>query len=110
METNPSPWRPVPAVRKILCSNVWGQAGNLSDLNVASYQYDILFCSETLVSDTHHLTELLIPSFGRPVFLCRGKMPQARGMAAHAKDGYGAFSNQNFSVVVAKCWFMGFVM
>ena len=42
METNPGPRRPVPAVCRILCSNVRGLAGNLSDLTVASSQYYIL--------------------------------------------------------------------
>ena len=55
VDTNPGPLRPVPAVCRILCSNVQGLARNLSDLTVASYQYDILFCSETLVSDMRHL-------------------------------------------------------
>ena len=40
VETNPGPRRPVPPVCRILCCNVWGLAGNLSDLTVASYQYD----------------------------------------------------------------------
>ena len=82
MEMNPGPQRPVPAVCRILCSNVWGLAANLSDLTVASSQYDILLCSETLVSDMCHVSEVLVPGFGRPVLLCRGKMPRARGMAA----------------------------
>ena len=77
-------------------------AGNLSDLTVASYQYDILFCSETLVSDMHHVSELLTPCFGRPVLLCQGHMPQAHGMAAYGQDGYEHFGNPNLSVVVAK--------
>ena len=71
-------------------------AGNLSDLTVASYQYDILFCSETLVSDTRHVSELLVPRFGPPVLLCRGKMPRARGMAAHVRDGFGTFSQPKY--------------
>ena len=91
VETNPGPRRPVPAVCRILCSNVRGLAGNLSDLTVASSQYDILLCSETLVSDLRHVSELLVPSFGRPVLLCRDKMPRARCMAAYVRDGYGAF-------------------
>ena len=82
VETNSSQRRPVPDVSRILCSNVWGLAGNLSDLTVASYQYDVLFCSETLVSDMRHVSELLVPGFGRPVLLCLGKMSWARGMAA----------------------------
>ena len=82
VETNPGPRCPVPDVCRILCSNVRGQAGNLSDLSVASSQYDILLCSETLVSDMRHVSEELVPGFGRPVLLCRGKIPRARGMAA----------------------------
>ena len=55
MCTNPGPQHPVPAVCRILCSNVWGLAGNLSDLTVALSQYDILLCSETLVSDMRYV-------------------------------------------------------
>ena len=73
-----------------------GLAGNLSDLTVASSQYDILLCSENLVSDMHHVSELLAPGFCRPVLLCRGKMPRARGMAAYVRDGYGAFRQPKF--------------
>ena len=96
METNPGPPRPVPAVCKILCSNVRGLAGNLNNLTVASSQYDILFCSESLVSDMRHVSELLVPGFGGPVLLCRGNMPQASGMAAYVRDGYGAFRQPKF--------------
>ena len=79
MVTNPYPRRPVPAVCSILCSNVRDLVGNLSDLTVASSQYDILLCSETMVSDMRHMSEVLVPGFGRPVLLCRGKMPRASG-------------------------------
>ena len=46
VETNPGPLCPVPDICRILCSNVWGLAANLSDLTVASSQYDILLCSD----------------------------------------------------------------
>ena len=95
VETNPGPRPPVPAVCRILCSNVWSLAGNSSDLTVASSQYDILLCSETFVSDTRHVSEVLVPSFCRHV-LCRGKMPLARGMAAYVRDGYRAFHQPKF--------------
>ena len=71
VETNPGPRRPVPGACRILCSNVRSLSKNLSDVTVASSQYDLLFCSETLVSDRRHMSELLIPGFGRPVLLCR---------------------------------------
>ena len=96
VETNPGPRRPVAGVCRILCSNVRDLAGNLSDLTVASSQYDILLCSETLVSDMRHASEVLVPGFCRPVLLCRGKMPQARWMAAYVRDGYGAFRRSKF--------------
>ena len=55
----------------------------------------MLLCSETLVSDKRHVSELLIPGYGRPVLMCWGKMPRARGMAAYIRDGYGAFRQPN---------------
>ena len=67
VETNPGLRRPVPAVCRILCSNVWGLAANLSDLTLASSQYDILLCSETLVSDMRHVPEVLVPGLCLPV-------------------------------------------
>ena len=96
VETNPGPRRPVPAVCRILCSNVRDLAANLSDPTVSSSQYDILLCSETLVSDMRHVSEVLVPGFGRPLLLCRGKMPRARGMAEYVRDGYGAFRQPKF--------------
>ena len=96
VETNPGPRRPVPAVCRILSSTVRGLAGNLSDLTVASSQYDILLCSEPLVPDMRHVSEVLVPGFGRPVLSCRGKMPRARVMAAYVRDGHGAFRQPKF--------------
>ena len=91
VETNPGQHRPDPDVCRILCSTVRGLAGNLSELTVASSQYDIVLCSETMVSDMRHVLEILVPGFGRPVLLCRVNMPRPRGMAAYVRDGYGAF-------------------
>ena len=96
VETNPGSRRPAPAICRTLCGNVRGLAGNLSDLTVASSQYDILLCSETLVSDMRHVSEELVPGFCRPVLLCRFKMPRARGMAAYVRDSYGAFHQPKF--------------
>ena len=43
-----------------------------------------------------HMSELLVPGFGRHVLLCWGRMPLARGMAAYVRDGYGAFRQPKF--------------
>ena len=50
----------------------------------------------TFFSDMRHVSELLVPGFGRPAFLYRGTMPRARGMAAYVRDGYGAFCQPKF--------------
>ena len=73
-----------------------GLSKNLSNVTVTSSQYDLLLCSETLASDRRHISELLVPGFGRPVLLCRTGVPQARGMAAYVRDGYGAFCQPKF--------------
>ena len=91
--TNPVQRRAVPDVCRILCSNSRGLAGNLSDLAVSSSQYDILLCSETRYELR---VGVAVPGFGRPVVLCQGKMPRARGMAAYVRDGYGAFRQPKF--------------
>ena len=44
----------------------------------------------------HHVSDVLIPGFGPPVLLCRGKMPRARGMAAYVRGGYGALRQPKF--------------
>ena len=110
VETNPGPRRPVPVVCRIFSSNVRGLAGNLIDLIVASSQYDILMCSETLVSDMRHVSELLVPGFGRPVLLCRGKMPRTRGVAAYIRNGYGAFRQPKFECDCCQKLVLGFVV
>ena len=64
-----------------------GLTGNLSDMTVASSQYDILLCSENFVSDMRHLSKLLVPGLGHSILLSRGKMPRARGIAAYVREG-----------------------
>ena len=80
-------------------------AGKLSALTLASSQNDILLCSEILMLDMRHVSELLVSGFGRLVFLCLGKMPRARGMAAYLRDDYGAFRQPKLG---SGCWEMPF--
>ena len=111
VETNRGPRRPVPAVCRILCSNVWGLTGNLSDLTVASSQYDILLCSETLVSDMCHVSEVLVPGFSVALFCCVGARCLGPMGWLHTFEMVTEyFTNPNLSAVVTKCWFLGFVV
>ena len=96
VETNPGPRRFVPEACRILCSNVRGLSEKLSDVTVALSQYDLLLCSETLVSDRHYMSELVVPGFGRSVLLCWDGVPRAHGMAAYVRHGYGAFRQRKF--------------
>ena len=89
----PCPQLPVSGARRILYSNVRCLSRNLSDLTVA---YDLLLCSETLVSDRRHISELMAPAFGRRVLFYRDGMPRASRMATYVRDGYGAFRQSKF--------------
>ena len=57
-----------------------------------------------------HVPELLVPGFGRPVLLFRGKLPRARGMAAYVRDGYGAFRQPKFECGCCEMLLLGFVV
>ena len=72
---------------------------------MASSQYDLLLCSETLVSDRRHISELLVPGFGRPVLLCRDGCRGAVGWLHMCEIDMRHFSNSNLSVAVVRCWF-----
>ena len=71
VQLNPGPVNDRNQQCRVLYSNIRGLYGNLHDLIVASKGFDILFCSETLVSNFRHITELSIPGFKRPIlFKC----------------------------------------
>ena len=48
------------------------------------------------MSDSRHVSELLVPGFGRHILLCRGRMPRSRGIEAYVRDGYGPFRQHKF--------------
>ena len=96
VETNPGPRRPVPAVCRILCSNVRGLAGNLSDLTVASSQYDILTCRRCWFPVSVALSCCVGTS-------CLGHVGWLHTFEMVTEH----FANPNLSVVVAKCCFYG---
>ena len=84
---------PAPVRRRqcrLLYSNIRGLHGNLNDLIATSKQYDILFCSETLVSNFRSPKELLIPGFKQPLLLRRNERERVRGMAAYIRNGFPA--------------------
>ena len=96
IETNPGPRPSRRRQCRILYANVRGLHANLKDLSVASKQFDILFCSETLVSDMRHVSEILIPGFKKPILLKRNSIPRAQGMAAYIGKDFSASRKSNF--------------
>ena len=77
--------------------------GNHSDLTVASSQCDILLCSETLVSAMRHV---MVPGFGRPGLLCRGRMPGAVEWV-HTCEIVDHFANTNLGVAYCEMLIFG---
>ena len=63
IEINPGPRSIRHRQCRLMYANIRGLQANLNDLSVASKQFDILLCSETLVSDMSHISEILVPGF-----------------------------------------------
>ena len=110
---NPGLRRPVPTVYRLLCSNVRGLAGNLSDLTVASSRYDILLSSETLVSCRY---ESPVGVASPRICFFRLVVPgqDASGGPQGGRHTYEMnmehFANSSLSADAAKCCFLGFVV
>ena len=63
------------------------------------------------VSDMHYVSELLVPGFGRPVFLYRGaRYLGPEGWRHTYEMDMEHFANPSLYVVVAKCCFLMFVL
>ena len=107
VETNPGPLRPVPAVCRILCSIVRGLAGNLSDLTVASLSM-IYCCTLRLWSQICVTCRSCLFADSVALSCCAGaRCLEPEGWLHMYEMVMEHFANQNFSVVLAKCWFMG---
>ena len=91
-------------------SNVRGLEGNLSDLTTALSQYGILLCSVTLFSDMRHVSEFLVPEFGRPSCCAGARCLGPEGWLHTYEIVTEHFANPNFSMVLVKCYFSGFVV
>ena len=111
VETNPGPCRLEPAVCRILCSNVQGLAGNLRDLTVASSQYDILLCALRLWSQICDTCRRCWFPVSVALSCCVGARCLGPVGWLHTFEMVTEhFANPNLSVVVAKYWYLGFVV
>jgi len=88
VEVNPGPRTVRRRACRILCSNIRGLYANLNDLSVAASSYDLVLCSETLVSGHRHSSELAVPYFSRPVLRLHDPAVRgSRGLAAYVREG-----------------------
>ena len=71
-----------------------GQKSSRPDCNFISVWDAVVLWDFSLWYE--HVLELLVPGFGRPILLCRGKMPRAQGMAAYVWDDCRASSQPKF--------------
>lgn len=66
---------------RILSANVLGLHKNLMDHTKDVTNHDLIFCSETLVSDLKNVSELRISNFREPVLIRRDYVSRASGMS-----------------------------
>ena len=110
VETNPGLRRPVPAVCRILCSNVRGLARNLSTCSwlrlSMMYCFALRLWSQICV--TCRSCWFLVSV---TLFCCVGaRYLRPMGWLHTFEMITELFANSNLSVVVVKCWFLGFVV
>ena len=79
----------------VLYSNIRGLRSNFLDLQSQARNYDILFLSETLVSDNKSKEEFLIPGFSGPDIIYRRNTPGAQGMAVYSRSGQPIYRQKN---------------
>ena len=91
-------------------SNVQCLARNLSDLTMVSSQYDILLCTKTLVSDMYHVWRCWFSDLVTLSCCASTRCLMPKGWLLTLEMVTEHLTNQNFSVVVAKCRFLGFVV
>ena len=96
VELNPRPVNSRNRQCRMLYSNIRGLYGNLDDLIVASKGFDILLCSEALVSNFSHIAELSIPGFKRPILLKHNEINRDQGMAIYIRSGCSASHKASF--------------
>ena len=93
VETNPGPRGKC----RVLYHNIRGLMRNFKDLQIASRDYDIILCSETMVTSRRHVSELLIPDFNNPTLLLKSGSKQ--GLVTYIRTGFSASISVLMSVM-----------
>ena len=90
--------RELHAGRVLFCSyaNIRSLAKNLSKLSLIARGRDVFFCSETHVSPRSHLSELIVPDFGRLMQLLRSEVDQFQRLAVYVRDGILTYRQRSY--------------
>ena len=80
VEINPGP-RAVPQCCRVMFSNINGLHGNRDELAIAATKFDVVACTETMVTGRRHVSQLPLPGFRAPTLLLRSSRPNSIGMA-----------------------------
>ena len=110
VQTNPVSRRPVVASCRILCSNVRGLSGNLSDLG--GLRLSMIYCCALRPWCQICVTCQSCWFLGLVALSCcagASCLVPVGWQHKHEMD-MEHFVNQNLSVVVVKCWLLGFVV
>ena len=86
VQPNPGPGRAAPC--RVLYSNIRGLYRNISELSLVARDFDILVCSETLVTSRRHSSEIAISGFSSPLLRLADSGPGVRGMAVYTRNGF----------------------
>ena len=77
-------------VSSCIYANIRDLHKNLSNLSLIARSGDVFF-SETLVSPRPHISELMVPGFGKPMQLLRGEVDWVQGSAVYVRDDFSAY-------------------
>ena len=79
---------------RVLYHNIRGLYNNIKDLQIACHKHDIILCSETLVSNCCHVSEISLPGFNNPTLLLRDSKPRIRGLATYIRSEFSAANKE----------------
>ena len=95
VEKNPGP-RASRRSCLVVFANIRSLHRNWSDLSLIATGGAVVLCSEIIVSSKHHISEFMVPCFGRPMQLLRGEVNRFRGLAVYVLDGFPAYRQRSY--------------
>ena len=83
----------------MLCTPI---SGACIEIGLLWSEVEMCFFSETLVFSRRHISELLVPGFGKPMHLLRGEFDQFRELAVYVRNDFSVYRRVVMSGDVVK--------